>query len=104
MLVACFSSKHSNGGNHDAKRSDRKAARCQTRKRLELEIYLRKHWRLFGGADRWRDSRPDEAHEAASREGGRAVRFVESRGGDAERSADAWAGLADAADRPADLS
>src|SRR6202011_4669305 len=86
---------------HETIRPHRKAARYQAREGLELEAYLRKDRRLFGGADRRRHPRPDEADQAAGRERRRAVRAVKIRDRDAQRGADAR--HADAADRPPDL-
>src|SRR3982074_1900493 len=84
-------------------RPHRKAARHQTRERLELETHLRKDRRLFRGADRRRHSPPDEIDKTTGSQCGRAVRAVQTRDRDAERGADARRGHPDAADRPPDL-
>ncbi len=59
--------------------------------------------RLFEVLDRRRHPRPDEADQAAGRQCRRAVRPVEVRNRDAQRSADARHRHADAADRSPDL-
>ena len=84
--IARYDSK---GEPHETRRPHRKAARHQAREGLELETYLRKDRRLFGGADRRRHSRPDETDEAAGRQCRRTVRAVEIRNRDAQRNADA---------------
>src|SRR6266852_6190817 len=89
---------------HETIRPHRKAARHQARERLELETHLREDRRLFRGADRRRDSGPDETDEAAGGERGRIVRPLQVRDRDAQRDADARRGHSDAADRSLDLS
>src|SRR6266516_7348921 len=69
---------------HETIRPHRKAARHQARKRLELEIHLRKDRRLLRSPDRRRHPRPDEIDKTASRQCRRAVRAVQIRGRDAQ--------------------
>ncbi|KAH2811122.1 hypothetical protein KXV85_005325, partial [Aspergillus fumigatus] len=57
-------------GHQEGRPADRhrEAARHQAREGVELEAHLREDRRLFGGADRRRDPRPDEADQAAGRQ------------------------------------
>src|SRR5215471_5862209 len=89
---------------HETIRPHREAAGHQAREGLELETYLREDRRLFRGADRRRDSWPDEIDQAAGGQCRRAVRPLQVRNRDVERDADAGRGHPDAADRSADLS
>src|SRR6267154_6919214 len=87
---------------HETIRPHRKAARHQTRERLELETHLRKDRRLLRSPDRRRHPRPDEIDKAAGRQRRRAVWAVEIRDRNAQRDADARRGHTDAADRSPD--
>src|SRR5438128_604311 len=69
---------------HETIRPHRKAARHQTRQRLELEIHLRKDRRLLRSPDRRRHPRPDEIDKIPSRQCRRAVRAVQIRDRDAQ--------------------
>src|ERR1700722_257404 len=85
----------------EASRPRRKDPRHQARERLDLEAHCRRDRRHVAGSGRRRAARPDEAAEAAGREGREPVWPLRARKTDAERSADAR--HADAADRPAAL-
>src|SRR5262249_24967700 len=92
------------GDTNETRRSHREDSRYQAREGLDMEAHLQGDRRLFRVSARWRAARPDEADQAAGRQGGRAVRPVASRDRDAQRGADARRRRADVADRPADLS
>src|SRR5215469_723104 len=86
---------------NDASRAHWKAAWHQTRKRLDLETYLRRDWRDVAGPHYRGHSWPDEAHQAASGESRRIVRLEQDRTSITQR--DSQPRLANAADRSADL-
>src|ERR1700738_2801266 len=88
---------------HETIRPYREAARHQAREGMELETHLRTDRRLFGRGERRRHSRPDETDQTAGGECRRTVRTVKIGSSDAQRSADARRGHADAADRSPDL-
>jgi hypothetical protein len=59
-FVSIAMSHHTPGGCHDTRRTHRETARHQARKKLDLEIHLRRNRRHVAGADYRRHSRPDE--------------------------------------------
>src|SRR5580698_2324787 len=70
---------------HDTRRTHRETARHQTRKGLDLEIYLRRDRRHVAGADYRGHPRSNETHQAAVGEGRRTIRARQKRAGVAQR-------------------